>query len=275
MAPRPVVLVTGCSGGIGHATALHLHAQGCIVVATARRPEAIADLAEAGMEVEALDVTHEADRRRVVAAVMARHGRIDAVVNNAGFGAIAAAEETTPDLLQRMFDTNLFGGHELTRLALPIMRDQGHGRIVNVSSVAGHIPIPMQSAYCATKFALRAMTMVMDVEVRDFGIRACLIEPGWVNTDFGKRSTKETQQTVRDGAAGPYARFHDKWARRRAKGGHGAPPERIAEAIGHACLAKRPRMHYFEPFHAKAFNVAKRVLPDAVLMHQIRRKFNP
>ena len=269
-----MVLVTGCSTGIGRETVRHLADAGFLVVATARKAADIADLAAPGrVETSVLDVTKAADRKRVVDDLLRRHGRIDALVNNAGWGVVAAAEETTPDLMQRIFDTNLFGLHELTRLVLPAMRQQGHGRIVNVSSVSGHIAVPLMSAYCATKFALRAMTLAMDVEVRPLGLRAILVEPGFVKTGFGARSTQETLATVADREASPYAAFHARWAQRRARS-HGVPPSAIARCIVKACSARRPRVHYFAPFHAKWMNLAKRWLPDSLFQRAFGRMFS-
>ena len=270
---KPVVLVTGCSTGIGRETVLHLRRAGFLVVATARKEAAIKDLAVPGeVEVDVLDVTNGEDRERVVGNVLARHGRIDALVNNAGWGAVASVEETTPYLMERMFDTNLFGVHELTRLVLPGIREQGSGRIVNVASVAGHIAVPLMGAYCATKFALRALTLSLDSEVRPFGVRACLVEPGFIKTEFGKRATVETQATVADPRSSPYSRFYARWARRRA-GDHGAHPKVIARAIVHACAAHSPRLHYFAPMHGKAANLLKRWLPDAVMQAGMRAYF--
>lgn len=275
MAPsaKPVVLVTGCSTGIGRESVAHLRKAGFLVVATARKAEAIADLATPGeVETAVLDVTIAADRQRVVEAVLARHGRIDALVNNAGWGAVAAVEETPPDLMQRMFDTNVFAAVEMSRLVLPSMRKQGSGRIVNVASIAGHIAVPMMGAYCATKFALRALTLAMDVEVRRFGVRACLVEPGFVKTKFGARSTTETKATVADPLGSPYAGFYRRWAKRRA-GDHGAAPHVIARRIVHACAATSPRLHYFAPLHAKAANLLKRLLPDSWMAAAMRAYF--
>jgi NAD(P)-dependent dehydrogenase (short-subunit alcohol dehydrogenase family) len=272
-APKPLVLVTGCSTGIGREAVLHLRRAGFLVVATARKAEAIADLATPGeVECEVLDVTSDADRRRVVDGVLARHGRLDALVNNAGWGAMAAVEDTTPELLQRMFDTNVFAVTELTRLVLPQMRRQGSGRIVNVASVAGHIAVPMMGAYCATKFALRALTQALDMEVRSFGVRALLVEPGFIRTQFGARASAETLATVTDPRSSPYAPFYRRWAKRRA-GDHGAHPRVIARAIVHACSATSPRFHNFAPFHAKAANLSKRLLPDALLHAGMRGYF--
>lgn len=271
--PKKVVLVTGCSTGIGREAVGHLAKAGFLVVATARKAADIADLAAPGtVETEVLDVTNAAQRKRVVDAILRRHGRIDALVNNAGFGAVAAAEETTPELMHRMFDTNLFGLHELTRLVLPTMRAQGSGRIVNVSSLSGHIAVPMMSAYCATKFALRALTLAMDVEVRPHGVRAVLIEPGFVKTRFGARSTQETLATVADRVASPYAAHHAKWAKRRS-GSHGAPPAAIARCIVKACAARRPRIHYYAPLHGKVLNLVNRWFPTSVFTAYFVRKF--
>lgn len=273
-APKPVALVTGCSTGIGRAAAQALARDGFLVVATARKAADIADLAQPdAIECEVLDVTKARDRERAVARVLERHGRIDALVNNAGFGAVVAAEDTSTELLQRMFDTNLFGAHELARLVLPHMRKQGSGRIVNVSSVSAHYAVPMMSAYCATKFALRAMTLAMDLEVRAQGVRALLVEPGFVRTGFGKKTMAEADAAVDDAGAGPYARYYDRWARRRAKGGHGTTADVVARAIVKACKARRPALQTFTPTHAKVLNVAKRVLPEPVVAAGLRRYF--
>jgi len=273
--PKPVVLVTGCSTGIGRESVLHLRRAGFLVVATARKADAIADLAAPGeVETDVLDVTDGGDRRRVVEGLLARHHRIDALVNNAGYGAVAAMEETPHALMQRMFETNVFAPNELARLVLPTMRRQGSGRIVNVASVAGHISVPMMGAYCGTKFALRAMTQAMDVEVRGFGVRALLVEPGFIKTQFGARSTAETLAAVTDPRSSPYASFHHRWAQRRA-GSHGAHPKVIARLVVKACASQSPSFHNFAPFHAKAANVAKRLLPDAVLHAGMRTYFRP
>jgi len=271
--PKPVVLVTGCSTGIGREAVAHLRKAGFLVVATARKADAIADLAAPGeVECDVLDVTSEPDRRRVVDGVLARHGRVDALVNNAGWGAMAAMEDTSPELMRRMFETNVVAINELARLVLPGMRARGSGRIVNVASVAGHIAVPGLGTYSATKFALRAMTMAMDAEVRRFGVRAVLIEPGFIKTRFGVRASAETRQAIADPAASPYAAMYRRWAKRRA-GDHGAHPRVIARRIVHACAAATPRFHNFAPFHAKAANVAKRLLPDAVLQAGLRGYF--
>jgi short-subunit dehydrogenase len=276
MAPsaKPVALVTGCSTGIGREAVQHLARAGFLVVATARKAEAVAGLAAAGeVETDVLDVTLEADRRRVVAAVLGRHGRIDALVNNAGYGAVLAVEDTGPAAMAQMFDVNVFGLHELTCLVLPAMRRQGSGRIVNVASIAGHVAVPLLGAYCATKFAVRALTTALDDEVRRFGVRAVLIEPGVIRTEFGNRSVAETGVAFPGGTEGsPYAPMYRAWVRMRMLRG-GAHPRVIARAIVRACASQTPRFHNFAPLQAKAANLAKRLLPDVAIKASMRAYF--
>jgi NAD(P)-dependent dehydrogenase (short-subunit alcohol dehydrogenase family) len=277
---RPVAIVTGCSTGIGRVAAKHLREAGFLVVATARRVDSILDLAARGeCEAHRLDVTEPSQRKALVDDVLARHGRIDALVNNAGYGAVLAVEDTTPEAMFGMFDTNLFGLHELTRLVLPQMRKQGSGRIVNVASVAGHVSVPLLGAYCATKFALRALTQALDNEVRGFGVRAVLVEPGVIKTEFGSRSMSESRAAfgaAQDAPAhytgSPYQAMYRRWEKRRMLRG-GADPDVIARAIVRACASHAPRFHNFAPFGAKATNVAKRLLPDALIDAGMRAYF--
>ncbi len=268
---KPVAIVTGTSSGIGREAATHLAKAGFYVIATARKVGDIADLEAPGqIYCMQLDVTNEAQRAALVEEVLAQHGRIEALVNNAGYGAILAVEDTDAAAMHRMFDVNFFALHELTRLVLPTMRKQGAGRIVNVSSIAGHVSVPLLGAYCATKFALRALTQALDNEVRRFGVRALLIEPGVIKTEFGARSLAESSKV--DHEASPYASMYRAWKRRRAAG-RGAHPRVIARKIVHACAAASPNFHYFAPLDAKAASLAKRLLPDAWINAGMRLYF--
>lgn len=269
----PVVLVTGASGGIGREAVLHLAEAGCLVVATARRMDALEGLRGPGVETLRLDVTSEADRAAAVAATLERHGRIDALVNNAGYGAMLAVEDTRLQDLRAVFETNLFGLHDLTRRVLPAMRARGSGRIVNVSSIAGHLSVPLLGAYCASKFALRALSQALHNEVRRFGVRVSLVEPGVIRTGFGERSLQETRAAALDVEASPYAPLYRQWLAMRVTRG-GAHPRVIARRIVHAVTARRPRFHYFGPWYdAKVGNVLKRVAPDALLNAGMRAYF--
>lgn len=256
-----VVLVTGTSSGIGRAAVHALRAKGCHVVATARNVDDIQDLAGGGVDLVRLDVTDDKSRRAAIKAVLAKHGRIDGLVNNAGYGAYNPLEETDIDDMRAMFEVNVFGMHALTQLVLPTMRAQGSGRIVNVASIVAHLVFPTMGAYSASKFAVRSLTEALDMEARRFGIRACLIEPGRIKTGFHDRAIEES--AVPDG---PYAALQERMQGLTAKSG--AKPEIIAKRIARACTARRPPFHAFAPLEAKAGNLAKRLLPDA-LIHRV------
>ncbi|MFO1533036.1 MAG: SDR family NAD(P)-dependent oxidoreductase, partial [Thermoplasmatota archaeon] len=166
-----------------------------------------------------------------------------------------------------------FGLHDLTRRVLPSMRRQGTGRIVNVASVAGHTAVPLMGAYCASKFAVRALTQSLDMEVRRFGIRAVLVEPGPIATGFGDRATAESRANMPDPASSPYAPTYAKWAKMRGEGGRGVHPRKVARKVVHACMAAVPRNHYFVPWSASWLNLGKRLLPDAWTMAALRLYF--
>lgn len=270
---KAVVVVTGASSGIGREAVQHLAQAGAFVVATARCAQSIQDLRREG-EVECLqlDVADDASRARCVEEVLSRFGRVDVLVNNAGYGANLTVEDMPVEKMRAMFEVNLFGAHDLTRRLLPHMRQRRSGRIVNVASVAGHIAVPMMGPYCATKFALRALTQSLDNEVRRFGIRAVLIEPGWIATRFGERVIAEGMAEAEEGRS-PYARMYALWRKRRSKP-RGPHPRAVARTIVHASLTQTPRFHNFVPIWASLANLGKRLLPDAVISWSLRRYFS-
>src|SRR6266571_7453627 len=178
------VLITGCSTGIGRATAEQLAARGWTVYATARRPESIRDLAGRGCKTLALDVCDEASMRAAVETVERAEGAVGVLVNNAGYGQEGAFEEVPMAEVRRQFETNVFGLVRLTQLVLPAMRRQGWGRIVNISSMGGKVVFPGGGFYHGTKFALEAISDVLRYELRPFGIDVVVIEPGFIRTGF-------------------------------------------------------------------------------------------
>ena len=174
-----VAIVTGGTSGIGRATALALKEAGCTVYELSRRAQGVE-----GLHHIAADVTKEETIRAAVAEIMAREGRIDILVNNAGFGISGAVEFTDTADAKALFDVNFFGMVSMNRVVVPIMREAGHGRIVNLSSVAAPVPIPFQTYYSATKAAVNAYTMALANELRPFGVTVCAVMPGDIHTGF-------------------------------------------------------------------------------------------
>jgi len=210
-------VVTGCSSGIGRATALELTARGYEVIATARRHESIADLAVA--RTLALDV----DSDESVAAAQAAVGPVDVVVNNAGFGIEGPVEEVPLAEVRRAFETNFFGAARMIQAFVPAMRERGSGTIVNVTSVAGVVGGPLAGYYSATKFALEALSESLHLEVGHYGVKVLVVEPGAIETRFGDNMVDHR------GRPGPYAELATKWASamKALGGGEPAPGPRL------------------------------------------------
>jgi NAD(P)-dependent dehydrogenase (short-subunit alcohol dehydrogenase family) len=183
-----VVLVTGASSGIGKTTAEHLAARGYRVFAGARRPDAVSPLP--GAELIALDVTDDASVSEAVASILEKAGRIDALINNAGSSILGAVEETSIDQARSLLETNVLGVLRMSQAVLPTMRRQHAGRIVNVSSVVGFLPSPYMSVYAASKHAIEGLSESMDHEVRSFGVRVVLVEPGFTRTNIDAASPR-------------------------------------------------------------------------------------
>lgn len=183
----PVVLITGCSSGIGRATAHRFLEEGWRVWATARDPDDVAGLARAGCRSAALDVTDDEQVERVVERVVDRDGRIDCLVNNAGFGQAGAVEEVPVERLRVQFDVNVFGPVRLVQAVLPHMRTAESGTVVNVSSLLGRVVYPTRGAYAGSKHALEALSDALRMEVAGFGVDVVVVEPGAVSTGFDDR----------------------------------------------------------------------------------------
>ena len=200
--PSKAVLITGCSSGIGHATALRLARGGWTVYATARRPDSIADLREAGARTLALDVTDEQSMRDAVAKVEDEEGAVGVLVNNAGYSQSGAVETVPLDSVRRQFETNVFGLARLTQLALPKMRAQRWGKIVNLSSMGGRLTFPGGGWYHATKHAIEAMSDALRFELHGFGIDVIVIEPGLITTEFGEAAASAMAEVSSAGDEG-------------------------------------------------------------------------
>lgn len=258
----PTVLITGCSSGIGKATAARLAHSGWDVVATARRPETLADLTTC--RHMPLDVTDEASMRSTVDTVLAESGRIDALVNNAGYSLSGAVETLDVDEIRREFETNVFGLVRLTQLVLPSMRESRSGRIVNIGSMGGKLTFPGGGAYHASKYAVEAFSDALRYEVGGFGVKVILIEPGLITTNFEDAALASMDLETE----GPYRVFNQAVAKATtdAYGGpmarFGGPPEAVAKVVEKALTKRHPKPRYTVTPSAPASIMARRALGD-------------
>ncbi|MFB6211394.1 MAG: SDR family oxidoreductase [Halobacteriales archaeon] len=239
------VLLTGCSSGIGNATARAFLDAEWTVYATARDPNDITDLAEAGCETLALDVTDGEQVRSVVEQVHAEAGRIDCLVNNAGIGQYGPVEEIPIGAVHRQYDVNVYGPHRLIRAVLPHMRDRGDGTIINLSSVTARVVHPGGGVYGGSKAALEAMSDALRAEVAPFGIDVVLIEPGPVDTSFRDRA--EDDAPPESARTGEYSTFYRLFEDAKLLGGSGivaSDPEDVAAVILNAASCTNPASRY-------------------------------
>jgi NAD(P)-dependent dehydrogenase (short-subunit alcohol dehydrogenase family) len=262
------VLITGCSTGIGRATALRLAAApgDWTIYATARKLEAVKDLEAKGCKTLALDVCDEASMRAAVDAVEREHGAVGVLVNNAGYGLEGCFEETPMPEIRRQFETNVFGLTRLCQLVLPGMRRQRWGRIVNLSSVGGTLTFPGGAFYHATKYAVEALSDVMRFELRDFGIDVVIIEPGAIKTSFGETAIAAVGRVKQENS--PYSAFNVAVAGKIHEAMDGplsaiaGTADDVAKAIEHAVTATKPRTRYKITAAARVMMFLKRWLPD-------------
>ncbi|MFL5825886.1 MAG: oxidoreductase [Thermoleophilaceae bacterium] len=269
------VLITGCSSGIGHATAERLARSGHRVYASARNPDAIADLAGSGCELLALDVTDEESMRSAVEQVEEREGAVGVLVNNAGYSQSGAIESVPMEAVRRQFETNVFGPVRLTQLVLPAMRAQRWGRIVNISSIGGRLVFPGGGFYHATKYAVEAISDALRFEVAGFGIGVTVIEPGLIRTRFGEVAAS----SVRDETAGrgAYDQFNEAVAA-TTTGAYengmlaklGGTPEDVAKAIEKAVDADRPPTRVPVTASARLLIPQRKFTPDRLWDRMMR-----
>ena len=269
------VLVTGCSSGIGRATAERLARSGWTVYASARRLESIAPLEEAGCRLLQLDVTDEDSMRAAIEEVERAERAVGVLVNNAGYSQSGAVETISLDEARRQFETNVFGLARLTQLVLPGMRRQGWGRVVNVSSMGGRLTFPGGGWYHASKYAVEALSDALRFEVQGFGIDVVVIEPGLIRTGFAEAAVGTIEPED-----GSYARFnaavgaatagvYENSIARRLGGG----PESVAKTIEKALTAKRPRTRYRVTGSARLFLTLRRLLSDRAWDGLVARTF--
>ena len=263
------LLITGCSSGIGHCAAHGLQQRGYRVFATARRMEDVERLRNEGLEALRLDLEDSNSIEEAVETVLERtNGQLYALFNNGAYGQPGAVEDLTPDVLRAQFETNLFGWHDLTRRIIPVMRNQGEGRIIQNSSVLGFVVMAYRGAYNASKYALEGLTDTLRLELRGSGIHVSLIEPGPIESRFRANAYQKWKENI-DAENSFHREQYHAMAKRLEKEGPAVPftlpPEAVLKKVVHALESPRPRARYYVTFPTYLFGVLKRLLPTQTL----------
>lgn len=258
---KKVIILTGASSGIGYQTAELLAQQGHIVYGAARRVEKMAPLEALGVRLLQLDITLEDSINKAVAQVIAEEGRIDVLVNNAGYGSYGAIEDVAIEEARRQFEVNLFGLATLTKAVLPCMRKQQSGTIVNISSMGGRMTSYFGAWYHATKYALEAFSDALRMEVKPFGTEVAIIEPGGIKTPWGIIAADHLEESTRGGAYEEQAHKTAQGLRRWYSGNLMSDPKVIAKAISRAVNARKPKARYLVGFGAKPLVLLHAILP--------------
>lgn len=276
MTSTPAVLITGCSSGVGEAVAARFLRAGHPVYATARHPEALTALVEAGAVTLKIDVTDEDSMAAAVKRVEADHGAVGVLVNNAAYGLQGAIEAVTLDSLRGQYETNLFGAVRLCQLVLPAMRARRYGRIITVSAMGAHFSLPGTGALHSSKHALRAVCEAMRMELRPFGVAVSTVDPGPIRTPFPE--TANATLPAGDGT-GPYDRFHTALAARLAAAYRSTPasmalsPDTVAATIERVAHSTHPRAHYPIGAMCRGVLILKRLLPYVAIEALVRAQF--
>jgi NAD(P)-dependent dehydrogenase (short-subunit alcohol dehydrogenase family) len=268
-----VALVTGGSSGIGERAAIRLKEAGFATYAVARRVERMEGLEQAGITTFALDVTDDASMASGIERIVGEHGRIDVLVNNAGYGSYGAVENVPIDEARRQFEVNVFGLARLIQLVTPHMREQKSGRIINISSVGGKFYEPMGAWYHATKFAVEGFSDSLRLELAPYGIRVVIVEPGPIRTEWNELARAHL---VSSSAGTPYER-QAEGVRARMEAGDGpmmSGPDVVGRKIARAATARRPRSRYPVGRGAGSVVTARRLLPDRAMDAVISRLYS-
>jgi NAD(P)-dependent dehydrogenase (short-subunit alcohol dehydrogenase family) len=266
---RKSVLITGCSSGIGLSVAEGLKDRGYRVFATTRQAADAKRLAAAGFESLQLDLADPASIKTAVDDILGRtNNTLDALFNNGAYGQPGAVEDLSREVLREQFETNLFGWHELTNLVLPVMRRQGHGRIIQNSSVLGFVALRYRGAYNASKYALEGLTDTLRLELVGSGIHVSLIEPGPIASRFRENAFKAYQRNINPQGS-PHLDMYRRMEERLTKQGPAVPftlpPEAVLKKVIHALESRRPRARYYVTFPTYLFGFLKRILSARLL----------
>jgi len=272
---KKVILVTGASSGIGKATAQKLIGEGHIVYGAARRIDKMKDLEEAGGHAIQLDVTSDSDISTGIKKIIEEQGRIDVLVNNAGYAVYGPVENVSIEDARRQFDVNIFGLARITQEVIPFMRQQKSGKIINISSVGGKIYTPFGAWYHATKHALEGWSDCLRLELKDFGIDVVIIEPGIIKTEFGDVMYEPMMERAK---SGPYSETTKLLAEATKssydKPGQSSPPSVIAETISKAIKAEKPKTRYAAGKLAKPLLFMRKWISDRAFDKLLMRQIN-
>ena len=255
-------LVTGASSGIGEDTARKLQALGYVVYGAARRTDRLQALVTDGIRPLTMDVTNDASMTAGVDRILEETGRIDVLVNNAGYGSHGAIEDVPIDEARRQFEVNVFGLARLTQLVSPHMRAQGSGTIINISSIGGRLTTPLGGWYHATKYAVEALSDALRMELRPFGIDVVVVEPGGIRTEWASIAADHLEATAEGSAYADQIRAVAGAMRSESNNRRFSPPVAIARTVGKIVTARRPRTRYAVGFMAGPLIAARRILPD-------------
>lgn len=263
-----MVLITGVSSGIGKAAAELFMAKGWQVIGTARKPDE--SRSSPNMQLKAMEVTEAQSVHDLVNFIQETFGRLDVVVNNAGYGLFGAVETCSEQDIKQQFEVNVFGLITVCQEAIRVMRPRREGVIVNISSIGGRLTLPFYAIYNSTKFAVEGMTEGLDYELEPFGIRVKLVEPGPINTDFYNRSKKVGTHTA---FTELYSKVMDKvWAGYGAAGANGAAPEEVAQVIWQAATDGKRKLRYPVGFETRANVWGVKFLPHALIRLAVKRR---
>ncbi len=263
--PTQSILITGCSSGIGLHAALTLSARGYQVFATARKPQDVAALQDKGLSAYLLDLTSTESITQTLAKVLEQTGgQLDFLFNNGAYGQPGALEDLPTHALKAQFESNVFGWHELTKQVIPVMRQQGHGRIIQCSSVLGFVSMAYRGAYNASKYAIEGLTDTLRLELKSANIAVVLLQPGPINTQFRANALTAFQENIAIDTSVHKAQYHQQIERLTSEKSN-APftlePIDVTQALIHALESKRPKLRYRITTPTKLFAVFKRILP--------------
>ena len=266
------ILITGCSSGIGYSAARALKTRGYKVFATARHPKDVEQLQREGFEAHPLDLSDSTSIQNAVSWVLEKTGgTLDGLFNNGAYGQPGAVEDLTRDTLRKQFETNLFGTHELTCLVLKAMRQQGHGRIIQNSSVLGLITLKYRGAYNASKFALEGLTDTLRQELDGSNIHISLIEPGPIKSRFRENAYQafldniDTENSVHKQVYTAVKNRLGKTTEQRKQDPFTLGPEAVVDKLIHALESKKPKARYYVTFPTYLFAILRRILPTSIL----------